>query len=143
MEHSMARQIQDVMTANPVTLSSTSTLAAAAEVMRDAEIGDVFVMQDGRMCGIVTDRDIVVRGLADGNSPDTVSLADICSQELTFVSPKDSVAHGLELMRDRAIRRLPVLDQGQPVGVVSLGDLAEAREAKPTLAGISAAPAND
>ena len=130
------------MTPNPVTLPANSTLNQAAAAMRDANIGDVFVTRDGQMCGIVTDRDIVVRGLANGSDAEAMSLSDVCSADLTSVSSTDSVKHGLDLMREHAIRRLPVIDDGMPVGVVSLGDLAEERSATPTFRDISGAPAN-
>src|SRR5919204_2685598 len=99
----MAHQIQDVMTPNPVTLPANSTLNQAAAAMRDANIGDVFVTRDGQMCGIVTDRDIVVRGLANGSDAEAMSLSDVCSADLTSVSSTDSVKHGLDLMREHAI----------------------------------------
>lgn len=130
------------MSSDPVCLPAGSTVAAAAAAMRDADIGNVIVQDDGQVCGIVTDRDIVVRVVADGRAPDTVKLGEICSQDLTVVSPNDDVDDAVALMRGRALRRLPVVDGGRPVGIVSLGDLAVERDPESALGGISAAPAN-
>ena len=138
----MPRVIQDVMTPDPITMPATTKLADAAARMRDANIGDVMVMRDGDVCGIVTDRDIVVRAVADGKDPNSTRLDDVCSEELTAVSPQDSVDDAVLLMCNRALRRLPVLDEGRPVGIVSLGDLAIERDPTSALATISAANPN-
>jgi CBS domain-containing protein len=110
--------------------------------MRDANIGDVIVLQDDQICGILTDRDIVVRAVAEGREPATTKVADICSQELTTVSPTDEVEEAVRLMREKAIRRLPVVEGGKPVGIVSIGDLAVERDPHSALGRISAAPPN-
>ena len=110
--------------------------------MRDIGIGDVIVQDEGHVCGIVTDRDITVRVVAEAASPNEVALIDICSRHLTAVAPGDSVEEVAELMSSRALRRLPVLDEGRPVGIVSLGDLALERDPDSVLAAISAAPPN-
>ena len=135
--------VRDVMTSRPLTLEASATAQEAALAMREADVGDVLVMKDGVVCGILTDRDIVVRSDADGRDPAGTMIGEICSAELTEVSPDDSVPDVLRLMRDRAIRRLPVVtNDGIPVGVVSLGDLALVRDPSSVLAGISAAPPN-
>jgi len=110
--------------------------------MRDFDVGAVLVLDNGQVRGIVTDRDIVVRGIAGGNYPATVKLAEICSRELTTLSPTDSVEEAVALMRDKSIRRLPVVEHGHPVGIVSLGDLAIEKDRHSTLGNISAAPPN-
>lgn len=137
-----AKTVSDVMTATPVTLPATSMVADAAQAMRSSDIGDVIVLDDGEICGIVTDRDIVVRTIATGKDPAMTPLREICSQELTTIEPDARVSDAMKLMRDKAIRRLPVVQGGQPVGVVSLGDLAFEREAKAALEDISEAPPN-
>jgi CBS domain-containing protein len=136
----MAQTIRDVMTANPTVYPATATITEAAQAMRDTDVGDVLVERDGSLCGIVTDRDIVVRAVADGRSPAEVRLGDICSRELATLSPSDSVEDAIRIMRDKALRRLPIVDDGQAVGVVSLGDLAIERDRDSALADISAAP---
>jgi CBS domain-containing protein len=138
----MAQSIRDVMTANPISLPAASSVADAARAMRDTNIGDIIVLDDSRICGIVTDRDIVVRAVAEGRDIATTRLGDICSQELTTLSPSDSVEDAVYLMREKAIRRLPVVEGDKPVGIVSLGDLAVERDPHSALGHISAAPPN-
>jgi len=110
--------------------------------MREADIGDVMVHDDGRVCGIVTDRDIVVRAVADHLAPDEVTIGEICSRELAALSPADSVDDAVRVMRDRALRRLPVMDGDRPVGIVSLGDLALVRDPGSALGTIRGAAPN-
>lgn len=139
----MTNTISDVMTANPVALSTSTTIGDAAKAMREQDVGDVIVVDDqNSLCGIVTDRDIVVRAVADDRSSSEVRLGDICSHDLTTVEATASVKAAVKLMRDRALRRLPVVERGRPFGIVSLGDLAIERDPQSILAEISAAPSN-
>ena len=138
----MAQNIQEVMTPAPVALEATSTVAEAARAMRDSNIGDVIVTDNDVVCGIVTDRDITVRAIAEERNPAEVKLADICSRDLTTVAPTDSVDEAIRLMREKALRRLPVVDGGVAVGIVSLGDLAVERDPDSALADVSSAPPN-
>jgi CBS domain-containing protein len=138
----MVRYLRDVMTQRPVTLQTTDTVIAAARSMRDGNIGDVVVVEEDRIQGILTDRDIVVRALAEGRDPARTTVGEICSRELTTLSPTDGIGEAEKIMRDRAIRRLPVVEDGRPVGIVSLGDLAVEQNPESTLGGISAAPPN-
>jgi CBS domain-containing protein len=138
----MKQTIRDVLTPNPVVLDANATFVEAAKAMREAEVGDVLVSTDGMVCGIVTDRDVVIRGLAKGADPAVNRIGEICSQHVTFVSPNDTVDDAMRLMRERALRRLPVIDGGVAVGIVSLGDLAIQCHDGSVLADISAAPAN-
>lgn len=139
----MATKIQEVMTRQPVTLAVTTPVAEGARRMRDEDIGDVLVLDDSNeICGIVTDRDIAVRVVADGKDPEKVKLGDICSRELVTLSPDDSVSDAVKLMSKKAIRRVPVVDGGRPVGIVSIGDLAVDRDPESALADISAAAPN-
>src|SRR5215207_6264688 len=131
-----------VMTKEPVVLESDSPLTDAARMMRDSDIGDVILIEGGSVCGIVTDRDIVVRGIASGKDPSTTRLDEICSKDVTTVSSDTPVEEAVRLMRDRAVRRLPVVDGDRPVGVISLGDLAMERDPTSALADISEAPPN-
>jgi CBS domain-containing protein len=108
--------------------------------MRDRDIGDVIVIEHNQVCGIVTDRDIVVRTVAEAQDPASITLGDICSHALLTVRPTDSVEHAVRLMRTHAIRRVPVVDGGKAVGIVSLGDLAVERDPHSALGEISAAP---
>lgn len=135
----MSSTIQDVMTTELVTCPSTATIADAARLMRDRNIGDVLVTSDGgQLTGIVTDRDIVVRCLADGAAA-TATIDQACSSDLASVAPDCSIDDAIKLMRDRSLRRLPVVDNGCAVGIVTLGDLAIERDPNSALGDISAA----
>ena len=139
----MAERIRDVMTTNPETMPESTTVREAAETMRANDIGDVVVVDDnGTLSGILTDRDIVVRVVAEGRDPRATRIGDVASRDLTAVSPDDPVDRAVQLMRDKAIRRLPAVDKGKPVGIVSIGDLALDRDPDSALADISAAPPN-
>ena len=133
--------ISDFMTPNPTTCQTTAPLSEAARAMRDESIGDVLVCDDTqRLVGIVTDRDLVVRGLANGDI-EGLTLADVCSNELTTVTVDTPASEVVRLMTDRAVRRVPVIEQsGRPVGIVSLGDLAAQLDEESALGQISSAP---
>jgi CBS domain-containing protein len=139
----MAQTIRDVMTPNPIVFPATASLVEAAQAMRDSDLGDVLVEQEGKLCGIVTDRDIVVRAIAEGRKPTEVRLGDICTGDLTTLAPDASVEEAEHVMRGQALRRVPIVDGGRPIGVVSLGDLAIERDRDSALADISAAPPSD
>ncbi|RIQ17877.1 CBS domain-containing protein [Jiangella rhizosphaerae] len=131
------------MTREVVAVPVAASVADAARAMRDHDIGDVLALDEGLVWGIVTDRDLVVRVLAEGMDPDATTVADVCSGDLVTVRPGDDAGRAVELMRSAAVRRLPVVDdQGRPQGVVSLGDLALASDPRSALADISAAPPN-
>jgi CBS domain-containing protein len=138
----MATIVREVMTGTPVGLAKTATLAEAARLMRDEDIGDVLVMDDDRICGVVTDRDVVVRGVAAGKDPERTALDEICTHQLISVGPDDRIEDAVALMSDHAVRRLPVVEEGRAVGVVTIGDLAIERDPRSALADISAAPPN-
>jgi CBS domain-containing protein len=114
--------IRDVMTANPRTVSPGDPIQNAARIMRDEDTGAVPVVENGRPVGIVTDRDIVVRAVADGelNRP----VRDIVSGEVITVRPEMSTREAAQLMSDHQVRRLPVVENDRLVGIVSIGDLA-------------------
>ena len=135
----MARTVEEVMTRNPKTLSADDPVIEAARIMRADDIGDVVVTEDGRVAGIVTDRDIVVRVVADGRDPSSTPVREACTTGVEALEPDASVDDALGKMRDADIRRLPVVEGDRPIGIVSLGDLAVEREPESTLADISAA----
>ncbi len=138
----MPETISDVMTTDLCTIQCTAPISEAAKLMRDKDVGDVLVLDGEEMCGIVTDRDIVVRAIAEGRDPDGTELNEICSRELTTVRPDDPIEQAVGLMREKHVRRLPVTDNGHPIGVVSIGDLAVERDRQSALADISAAEPN-
>lgn len=133
--------IQDVMSTELVTCPTTASIADAARLMRDHDIGDVLVTADGRLEGIVTDRDLVIRCLADGAGADAM-IGDACSNDLVTVPATADIGEAVRLMRERALRRLPVVSDGRAVGIVTLGDLAVDQEPNSALGDISAASPN-
>ncbi|MFD0279775.1 CBS domain-containing protein [Kitasatospora sp. NPDC127111] len=138
----MTERIQDVMTQYPVTVGPLTSLTEAARRMRDADIGDVLIVDGERLDGVVTDRDLVVRGLAEGRDPNETTVHAVRSPDLVTVGPGDSLTMAAELMRAHALRRLPVTEDGRLVGIVTIGDLAIERDSDSALADISAATAN-
>jgi CBS domain-containing protein len=135
MARQVHRRVHEIMTPEPAILPLDAPLTEAARLMRDAETGEVLITQDGRLCGLLTDRDIVVRAVADGRDLTGTRLAEICSAGLVTVSPDDAADTALRLMHDRAVRRLPVVLDGRPVGIVSIGDLTSDRDESSALAG--------
>jgi CBS domain-containing protein len=123
--------IRDVMTPNPRTLSPEDSIQNAARLMRDEDTGAIPVVENGRPIGLVTDRDIVVRAVADGGQMDR-PVRDIATTNLVAVTPDMSTREANELMREHQVRRLPVVDGERLVGMVSLGDLAvkESKESR-------------
>ncbi len=130
--------VGEFMTTRLVTMDGNDTLTAAAQEMRDSAIGDVVVTDGDNVVGIVTDRDITVRGVAEDRNPATTRLNEITSKDVVTVSQYDDAVAAADLMRTYAVRRLPVIDDGRLVGLVSLGDLAVEREPQSVLADISA-----
>jgi CBS domain-containing protein len=139
----MAQSVREVMTPQPVLLKDSASAVDAARSMRDQNIGDVIVVKNGEICGMVTDRDIVVRIIAEGRDPASVTLGEICSTDVATVEADEEVDKVEKMMREKAIRRIPVVESGRPVGVISLGDLALQRDKKSALADISEAPPNN
>jgi CBS domain-containing protein len=136
----MTRKMRDIMSAAPECMAATESVSAAARAMRERGIGTVLVMEDGRLYGLLTDRDITVRVLAEDRDPLATRLADICSTDLPVLGPDDDVAQATRLVRERAVRRIPIVANGTPVGVVSIGDLALEADGSSALSGVSAAP---
>lgn len=134
--------VRDVMTEDPIVLDARSTATDAARAMRDSDVGMVLVRKDDELCGLVTDRDLVLRVIDDGADPGATVLGDICSSELHSVTPGDDLADAVALMRQHAVRRIPVVDGTRPVGVLSIGDLAVVQDPSSALADISVAEPN-
>ncbi|MEU8356859.1 CBS domain-containing protein [Nonomuraea sp. NPDC048882] len=136
----MAKTVADVMTSHPATVEADQPVSVAASLMRDHDTGALIVNDKGRMKGIVTDRDITVRVVADERGPDT-PVREACTASVEAIGPETSIEQAVRLMRTHAVRRLPVVEDGRAVGVVSLGDLAVERDPSSALADISAAEA--
>ncbi len=114
--------VRDVMTSNPRTVSPNDSIQVAARIMREEDCGVVPVVENGRPVGIVTDRDIVIRAVADGTGDK--SVREIQTTDLVFVKPDASTKDAEKLMSERQIRRLPVVENDRLIGIVSLGDIA-------------------
>jgi CBS domain-containing protein len=119
----MALRVRQVMTANPLALPAGTTLVEAARTMREHEVSDVLVYDYGSLRGVITDRDVTIRAIAEGFDPSSTSLAEVCSRPLLTVTPDDTIEMAADLMRQRGVRRLAVVDDGGAVGIVSLNDL--------------------
>ena len=117
-------KIREIMTTNVTTAELNSTLEEIATIMRHEDIGAVPILDDGELAGIVTDRDIVVRCVAEGRDPGECSAEDVLTEGLVTVSPDDDVNDAAAIMSRNQVRRLPVLLDGKLVGVVALGDIA-------------------
>jgi CBS domain-containing protein len=139
----MAQSVRDVMTKNPVTVDVNDTAAKAASLMKEADAGTVVVTENGRIRGLVTDRDIVVRAIAEGRDPREVRVGEIASEDLATLDPDQPIDEAVRLMREKHVRRVPVVEGSEPVGIVSIGDLAIERDKESALADISAAPPNN
>ena len=132
--------VRDVMTSDPYLVSKSTPLSDVAVVMLEADIGEVLVADGDQLCGLVTDRDIVIRAIAAGRDPQATEVDAICSHSLVTVAPDDSVEDALETMSSNAVRRLPVVKNGRAIGVVSLGDVSGSSESGDALEDISVAP---
>ena len=108
----MAQIVRDVMSANLVTVGVKDSLIDASKAMREHDIGDVIIVQVERLLGILTDTDIVVRGLAEGKSPNA-HASEIATTEVKVLSPDDDAAEAVRWRREAAVRRLPVVEAGR------------------------------
>lgn len=118
----MVQTMRDVMTFDPVVCDASMPLADAARLMRDRDIGDVLVNDgDGHLRGIVTDRDIVVRCIAHGADVSRATLSDVCSDAVASMTPDTDLDAATQIMREMAVRRLPVVEAGRAVGAVWSG----------------------
>jgi CBS domain-containing protein len=114
--------VRDVMTSNPRTVAPNDSIQVAARIMKEEDCGVVPVVENGKPVGIITDRDIVIRAVAEGGNDR--SVREIATSDLVFVKPDTSTRDAEKLMSQRQVRRLPVVENDRLVGIVSLGDLA-------------------
>ena len=130
----MGKSVKDVMTSNPCSIDADKPVAYAAEMMKKEDVGIAPVVEGDRLVGTLTDRDIVVRVVADGRDPQQVKVRDVASRDLVTVDPQQGLDEALRLMARHQVRRLPVVEEdGRLVGVVAQADVAE--EAKPKKVG--------
>jgi CBS domain-containing protein len=127
----MGKSVRDVMMPNVHTARLSQTLVEAAQVMRGDDVGSVPVVDEGRLIGILTDRDIVTRVVAEGRDPQAVTVGEVVSRDLVTVEPEQDLDDGLALMARHQVRRLPVVEEGRLVGILAQADVAlEAKEKK-------------
>ena len=138
----MAQSIREVMTPDPRTVAVDDTVADAARQMREGDVGAILVEDGGSVAGILTDRDIVVRVVADGRDPASERVGDVASRDVASLTVDQTVEDAIRIVREQDVRRIPVLQDGRPAGIVSIGDLAIERDAGSALADISSEPPN-
>jgi CBS domain-containing protein len=137
------REIRQVMTTPPDAVRKTASLQEAARLMKTKDIGDVLVEDEqGLLAGIITDRDIAIRATAEGSDPKTTKVENAYTQDVTALAPTDTVHDAVRMMRAQDVRRLPVVEGGRAVGIVSLGDISVETAPGSLLADISAASPN-
>ncbi len=117
-------KVREIMTEEVVTAEPDSTLQEIAGIMRDEDTGAVPIVDDGELVGVITDRDIVIRCVADGKDVSEITADEILTEELETIEPDADVEEASRLMSRKQIRRLPVVEDGQLIGIVSLGDIA-------------------
>ncbi|HEY3648714.1 MAG TPA: CBS domain-containing protein [Streptosporangiaceae bacterium] len=133
----MDAKVRDVMTPGPIGVDYHQPVGEAAGAMRDWGVGAILVVSNGSLYGLVTDRDLVVRAVAEGRRADE-PVGPLSSGNLIGVDADADVHEAMRLMRQHAVRRLPVLEGGQVAGIVSLGDLAMQDEPDLAFAQLSA-----
>jgi CBS domain-containing protein len=121
----MAKSIRDVMTSDPRTVDARSTVVEAARLMRDEDAGFAPIVEDGRLIGAITDRDIAIRVVAEGKDAQSTTVSDVMSGNLVTIDPQQELDEALRLMARHQVRRLPVVEEdGRLVGVVAQADVA-------------------
>ena len=125
-------QVRDVMTSNPTTCEPSATLVDAAKVIALEDVGSVPIVENGRLVGILTDRDIIVRAVAEGRDVTSTTVKDVASKDLVTVTPDEDLDRALQLMGQRQVRRIPVVESDQVVGIVSQADVARAVDEEKT-----------
>ncbi|MBM7703345.1 CBS domain-containing protein [Metabacillus iocasae] len=114
--------VRDVMTTNVEVCTTKDNVFEVADKMKKLDVGSIPIVEEGNLIGMITDRDIVVRGVAEKKA-NSSRVTDVMSSELVTVSTDTSIEEASQLMAENQIRRLPVVENGQLVGIVSLGDL--------------------
>jgi CBS domain-containing protein len=128
----MATSVHEAMTEDPRSIGASESVVEAARLMRDQHIGSLPVTQDGRLVGMITDRDITTRVVAEAGVPETTSVGDVYSRDLISVEPDKDLEEALQLMARHQVRRLPVVENGRLVGMVTQADIALKENEKKT-----------
>jgi CBS domain-containing protein len=129
----MGQSIRDVMTSEPCTIDAGKSVAYAAKMMRDEDVGLAPIVEDDKLIGMLTDRDIAIRVVAEGRNPEQVTVAEVASRQIVMVGPQQDLDEALRIMAKRQVRRLPVVEEdGRLVGVVAQADVAREGDDKRT-----------
>lgn len=124
MKGCVRMKIKDIMTQEVAFVNPQTTVIEAAQLMQKHDVGSIPVCEDQKILGIVTDRDIVVRNVAHGKDPHVTPIREVMSTEVRSITPEMSLSQAADLMAEKQIRRLPVIENEKLVGMVSIGDLA-------------------
>jgi CBS domain-containing protein len=128
----MAKRVRDAMTDDPRSIGAAESVVEAARIMRDEHIGSLPVTEDEWLVGMITDRDITTRVVAENAVPETIAVADVYSRDLISVEPNNDLEEALQLMARHQVRRLPVVENGRLVGMVAQADVALTEDEKRT-----------
>jgi CBS domain-containing protein len=129
----MSQSIRDVMTSDPCTIDAEKSVAYAAKMMREEDVGLAPIVEGDKLIGMLTDRDIAIRVVAEGRNPDQVKVRDVASKQVVTIDPQQDLAAALRIMAKHQVRRLPVVEEdGKLVGVVAQADVAREGDDKQT-----------
>jgi CBS domain-containing protein len=129
----MGQSIKDVMTSNPCTIDAGKSVAYAAKMMREEDVGLAPIVEGDKLIGMLTDRDIAIRVVAEGRNPDQVKVADVASKQVVTIDPQQDLEDALRIMAKHQVRRLAVVEEdGKLVGVVAQADVAREGDDKQT-----------
>lgn len=121
----MGKTIRDVMTSNPCTIDADRDVAYAAKMMKDENVGMAPIVEGDQLIGVLTDRDIAIKVVAEGKDPQTTKARDVASKDIVTVDPQQDLDEALRLMAQHQIRRVPVVEEdGKVVGIVAQADIA-------------------
>jgi CBS domain-containing protein len=126
------KRVDQAMTRDPRSIAPLTPVSEAARVMRSQDVGSVPVVDDGRLVGMVTDRDIALRLVAEGKDPQATPVAEVASAEIVTVRPEQELDSALQLMAQHQVRRLPVVENDRLVGIVAQADVAVEAPGPPT-----------
>jgi CBS domain-containing protein len=122
----MDRNVSEVMTSNPRSVEPSTPVVEAARMMKSEDVGSIPIVEGDRLVGMITDRDIVVRDVAEGRDPQSTTVGEIASRDLVTIDPDQGIEEAARLMARHQLRRLPVVEEdGRLVGIVAQGDIAQ------------------
>jgi CBS domain-containing protein len=129
----MAKTVRELMTSNPCSIEANKTVAYAAKMMRDEDVGIAPIVEGDRLVGVLTDRDVAVRVVAEGRDPEQVKVTEVASRDVVTLDPQQDLDEALRLMARHQVRRLPVVEEdGRLVGVVAQADVAQQADDRQT-----------